>query len=105
MIQFPWRIVLMHFVLALPLTATAQTTPPVASGEQLPLPGKPVVDGYGELSEHNREWVLTEPPQTQAEFLLGAAINHDHGATDLINKMVDDWHGELHFTQKFDDLD
>jgi hypothetical protein len=38
------------------------------------------------------------------EFLLGAAINHDHGATDLINKMVDDWHGKLHFTKKFDDL-
>ena len=47
---------------------------------------------------------MTQPPQTQAEFLLGAAINHDRGATDMINKMVDDWHGKLHFTEKFDDL-
>ena len=59
---------------------------------------------YGQLSEHNREWVMTQPPQTQAEFLLGAAVNHDHGATDLINKMADGWHGKLHYTKRFDDL-
>ena len=47
---------------------------------------------------------MTQPPQVQAEFLLGAAINHDQGATDMINKMVDDWHGKLHFTNKIDDL-
>jgi hypothetical protein len=83
--------------------STAQTTPP-PTGEQLPVPGRPVPADYSQLSEHNREWVLTQPPQTQMEFLLGAAINHDHGATDMINKMVDDWHGKLHFTKKFDDL-
>jgi hypothetical protein len=81
----------------------AQTSPPT-SGEQLPVPGRPVPADYSQLSEHNREWVLTQPPQTQMEFLLGAAINHDHGATDMINKMVEDWHGKLHFTKKFDDL-
>jgi HEAT repeat protein len=48
---------------------------------------------------------MTQPPQVQAEFLLGAAINHDHGATDMINKMVDDWQGKLHFTNKIDDLE
>jgi hypothetical protein len=83
--------------------SAAQTTPPT-SGEQLPVPGRAVPADYSQLSEHNREWVLTQPPQAQMEFLLGAAINHDHGATDLINKMVDDWHGKLHFTKKFDDL-
>jgi hypothetical protein len=83
---------------------TAQDAPSVTSGEQIPVPGRPVPADYGQLSEHNREWIMTQPPQTQAEFLLGAAINHDRGATDLINKMVDDWHGKLHFTQKIDDL-
>lgn len=82
----------------------AQSAPAITSGEQIPVPGRPVAADYGQLSEHNREWVLTQSPQTQAEFLLGAAINHDRGATDLINKMVDDWHGKLHFTQKIDDL-
>jgi len=83
----------------------APPPPPVTSGEDIPLPGRAVPADHGQLSEHNREWVMTQPPQTQAEFLLGAAINHDRGATDLINKMVEDWHGKLHFTQKFDDLD
>ncbi len=86
------------------LTAAAQSAPPVTSGEQLPLPGRSVPADYGQLSEHNREWVLTQPPQTQAEFLLGAAINHDRGATDIITKMADGWHGKLHYTKKFDDL-
>ncbi len=70
----------------------------------MPVPGHSVPADYGQLSEHNREWLATQPPQTQAEFLLQSAINHDHGATDLINKMVDGWHGKLHYTKKFDDL-
>jgi len=39
------------------------------------------------------------------EFLLGAAINHDHGATDMIAKLVEDWHGKLHRTQRWQDLE
>ena len=105
MSQLPRRILFAYCAAFFSLAVAAQTAPPVASGEQLPVPGKPVAADYGELSEHNREWVLTQPPQTQAEFLLGAAVNHDHGATDMINKMVADWHGKLHYTQKFDDLD
>lgn len=97
---------LLLVVLAISFAASvsAQSTPSVTSGEQIPVPGRPVAADYGQLSEHNREWVLTQPPQTQAEFLLGAAINHDHGATGMINKMVDGWHGKLHFTHKIDDL-
>src|SRR5579864_6053461 len=91
--------------IALAGASAAQNTPPVASGKQIPVPGHPVPADYGQLSEHNREWVMTQPPQVQAEFLLGAAINHDRGATDMINKMVDDWHGKLHFTEKFKYLD
>ena len=78
--------------------------PPVTSGDDIALPGRAVPADQSQLSEHNREWIITQPPQVQAEFLLGAAINHDHGATDMISKMVDDWHGKLKFTQKFDDL-
>jgi len=82
----------------------APPPPPVTSGEEIAVPGRSVPADHGQLSEHNREWVMTQPPQTQMEFLLGAAINHDHGATDMINKMVEDWHGKVHYTQKFDDL-
>ncbi|MGC2477492.1 MAG: HEAT repeat domain-containing protein [Candidatus Sulfotelmatobacter sp.] len=83
---------------------TVAPPPPVTSGEEIPLPGRAVAADHSQLSEHNREWVATQPAQSQAEFLLGAAINHDHGATEMINKMVDDWHGKLHYTQKFKDL-
>lgn len=86
------------------LPTVAQNPSPVTSGEQLPVPGGAVAADHSQLSEHNIEWMLQQPPQTQAEFLLGAAINHDHGATDMINKMVEGWHGKLHFTHKFDDL-
>jgi hypothetical protein len=100
------KVVLMTVIGAIALAGTcaAQSAPPVTSGEQIPVPGRAIPADYGQLSEHNQEWVVTQPPQIQAEFLLGAAINHDHGATDMINKMVDDWHGKLHFTNKIDDL-
>lgn len=107
-----FRFHISHFVAFLlwvgsALSASAQAVPPtpVATGEQIPVPGRSVPADYGQLSEHNIEWMQTQSPQTQAEFLLGAAINHDHGATDWINKLVDGWHGKLHNTQKFDDLD
>jgi len=94
-------------VTAITVSALAQSTPPqspVPSGEQLSAAGQTVPADYGHLSEHNREWLKTQPPQTQAEFLLGAAVNHDQGATDLISKMVEGWRGKLHYTRKFDDL-
>jgi len=90
--------------LGLAVVCLGQTAPPVTSGEQLPLPGHPVPADHYQLSEHNIEWVQQQPPQVQMEFLLGAAINHDHGATDMINKMVEGWYGKVHYTQKFDDL-
>lgn len=74
------------------------------SGSQLPVPGKPVAADFGKLSEHNLEWLKTQPPQSQAEFLLGAAVNHDQYATDAIEKLVDGWRGHLHRTQRIDDL-
>ncbi len=91
-------------VLNLSAQNPAQADPPVTSGEQLPVSGRPVPADHSQLSEHNIEWLQQQPAQAQMEFLLGAAINHDHGATNMINKMVDDWHGKVHYTQKFDDL-
>jgi hypothetical protein len=81
-----------------------QTANPVASGEELPVPGKWVTADHSKLSEHNIEWMQTQPPQVEAEFLLSAAINHDKGATDWINKLVDGWHGKLKRTQRWEDL-
>ena len=90
------------------LAVSAQDAPHPASpisGDDIPVPGKPVPADHSQLSEHNVEWMLKQPPQQQMEFLLGAAVNHDPGATDWINKLVADWHGKLHYTEKFKDLD
>jgi len=85
-------------------TPSPSAPPAVTTGEQIPVPGRMVPADHSQLSEHNIEWMQTQLAQVQMEFLLGAAINHDHGATDWINKMVDDWRGKTHYTQKFDDL-
>jgi HEAT repeats len=75
------------------------------AGDQLSVPGRPVPADYGRLSEHNVEWLQTQSPQVQSEFLLGAAVNHDQGATDLIAKRVDSWQGKIHKSQRLDDLE
>jgi len=86
--------------------AASQTAlpPKPQSGEGLPVPGRPVPADHGKLSEHNIEWLQTQPPQNQMEFLLGAAVNHDVGATSLIANMVDGWRGKLHRTQRWEGL-
>ena len=100
-----WLLVLAVSTSALMADARAQqTTLPFTSGDQLPIPGRPVPADHSNLSEHNIEWLQTQPPQVQMEFLLSEAINHDHGATDWINKLVGDWRGKLKPTQKFQDL-
>ena len=93
--------------LALILVSRAGAQQPagkITDGEQLPVPGKPVAADHAKLSEHNIEWMQTQPPQVEMEFLLSSAINHDKGATDWINKLVDDWHGKLRATQRWEDL-
>jgi hypothetical protein len=85
-------------------TEGQQTPNPATTGDQLPVPGKWVAADHSKLSEHNIEWLQTQPPQVQAEFLLSEAINHDKGATDWINKLMDGWHGKLRRTQKSEDL-
>jgi hypothetical protein len=86
------------------LGSAQQAANPVATGDQLPVPGKWVAADHSKLSEHNIEWMQTQLPQAQAEFLLSAAINHDKGATDWINKLLDGWRGKLHRTQRWEDL-
>ena len=61
--------------------------------------GQPIPATHSKLSEHNIEWLRTQPAQTQAEFLLGAAVNHDEGATDRITQMVEGWRGKLKRTR------
>jgi len=96
-------------LLGIQLTAAqVAPIPPVApkpqSGEDLPVPGRSVPADYGKLSEHNIEWLQTQPPQNQMEFLLGAAINHDVYATNLIAGMVDGWRGKLKRTPRWETL-
>ena len=75
------------------------------SGKQLPVQGKPVPADHGKLSEHNKEWLESQPAQVQAEYLLGAAVNHQQGATELIEKNVAEWHGKLHRTKTWQDAE
>ncbi|MGA8154056.1 MAG: HEAT repeat domain-containing protein [Terriglobales bacterium] len=94
-------------VLALVLGSSVraqQAREPITSGHQLPVPGRPVPADHSTLSEHNVEWMQTQPPQAQMEFLLAEAINHDQGATDWINKLVEEWRGKLKPTQRWEDL-
>ena len=85
---------------AVPRTAPAKPQ----SGQDLPVPGRPVPADRGNLSEHNIEWVATQPPQVQMEFLLGAAVNHDIGATNLIAGMVEGWRGKLKASDRWETL-
>jgi HEAT repeat protein len=98
-----WRR-LRAIVVAALLAGSVAAQPP-QSGEQLPVPGKPVPADYSKLSEHNIEWLHTQPLQVQAEFLLQAAISHQKGATDWIERLVDDWHGKLQDTPRWQVLE
>jgi len=75
------------------------------SDEPIALPGKPVAPDHSKLSEHNILWLKTQPAQEQMEFLFGAAINHDQGATDLIAEYSESWSGKLKRTQRWQDLE
>lgn len=97
-------IVLIMLAVGLPIVAQTAPASRPQTGEDLPLPGRPVPAGYGKLSEHNREWLQTQAPQVQMEFLLGAAVNHDVGATKLIGEMVEGWRGKLRSTPRWETL-
>jgi hypothetical protein len=75
------------------------------SGEQIAVPGKPIASDSGTLSEHNLQWLKTQPPQQQMEFLLQEAVNHDRGATDLIPKYLPIWKGNLQRSERWQNLE
>jgi hypothetical protein len=89
---------------ALTLVSWAQH-PVDGPDKPIDLPGKPIAPNYSKLSEHNIEWLKTQTAQVQMEFLLAAAINHDHGATDMIAKSVEGWRGQLQRSQRWQDLE
>jgi hypothetical protein len=67
----------------------------IFSGHQIPVGGPPVAATHSKLSEHEIEYINRRPPQEQMERLLSAAVNHDVGATEMIEEKVADWHGHL----------
>lgn len=77
----------------------------ITSGYQIPASGEPVAATHGKLSEHEMEWIERQPPQVQMEALMGAAINHDQGATEMIEKKAEGWRGELKNTKKWETLE
>jgi HEAT repeat protein len=77
----------------------------VLTGHQIEIKGEPVPATHAVLSEHEREWILKQPPQEQAERLMQAAINHDAGATDLIFERVAGWYGHIRRTKNWDALE
>jgi len=97
-------VLLIALCASLPAASQTAPAPKPQSGEDLPVPGRPVPADHGKLSEHNIEWLQTQPPQTQMEFLLGAAVNHDVGATKMIAEMVGGWFGKLHDTPRWETL-
>jgi len=76
----------------------------VLTGHEIEVVGAPVAATAPKLSEHNIEWVREQPPQEQAEFLLGSAIRYEQGATDLIAELIDGWRGQLSRTEKWEFL-
>jgi len=102
--------ILVYMVASMGPSRAEQSEQPSQQGVEqsdvpIALPGKPVPPDHSKLSEHNVLWLKTQPAQEQMEFLLGAAINHDRGATDLIAKYSGSWSGKLKRTQRWQDLE
>jgi hypothetical protein len=110
-VLFCWLAVLcaiLVYMLASTGPSRAQQTeqqPEDQASQSITLPGKPIPPDHSKLSEHNIQWLKTQPAQEQMEFLLAAAINHDQGATDAIAKHLEAWHGKLKRTQRWQDLE
>jgi len=77
----------------------------VLSGNRVPIDTPvPVPVSKPVISEHEREWLERQPPQTQAEELMRAAINHEEGSTELIARKMGSWRGRLKNTKRWNDL-
>lgn len=76
----------------------------ILTGHQIPVAGPPVAATHSKLSEHEVEYINGREPQEQMERLLSAAVNHDIGATEMIEEKVAGWHGHLKRSQQWQTL-
>ncbi len=77
----------------------------VISGHRMPVDAPtPVAAAKPVLSEHEREWIAQQDPQTQMEELMRDAINHDEGATQMIAERLPSWKGHLNNSKNWNDL-
>ncbi len=76
----------------------------ILTGHQIPVAGPPVAATHSKLSEHEVEYINSREPQEQMERLLAAAVNHDVGATEMIEEKVAGWHGHLKRSQQWQTL-
>jgi len=75
------------------------------AGNRIPMETPvPVAGSKPVLSEHQREWIDQQDPQTQAEELTRSAINHEEGATELIARKLESWRGHLKNTKRWNEL-
>jgi hypothetical protein len=100
---------ILAFSLAVVLAAgahsgTLQAAWDALTGNQIEVGGAPVPATHAKFSEHEREYILGCKPQEQAERLLQAAVNHDQGATELIQELVDGWRGKIKDSQQLQTL-
>lgn len=77
----------------------------VLTGNRMPVGGAaPVAAAKPVLSEHEREWISKQDPQTQMEELMRDAINHQEGATQMIAQSLPSWQGRLQNSKNWNDL-
>ena len=75
------------------------------TGNRMPVSApNPVAAAKSVLSEHEREWVSQQAPQTQMEELMRDAINHDEGATQMIAQLLPSWRGQLKNSKNWNNL-
>jgi hypothetical protein len=75
------------------------------TGNRMPIgAANPVAAAKPVLSEHEREWISQQAPQTQMEELMRDAINHDEGATQMIARLLPTWGGHLKNSKNWNDL-
>jgi len=75
------------------------------TGNRMPVSApNPVAVAKPVLSEHEREWISKQEPQTQMEELMRDAINHDEGSTQMIAQLLPSWQGHLQNSKNWNDL-
>jgi len=77
----------------------------VITGNRMPIGAPaPVAAAKPVLSEHEREWINQQDPQTQMEELMRSAINHEEGSTQMIAEKLPSWNDRLQESKNWNDL-